>query len=126
MIGRSSSKSTTQQKKILRRTAGVSYEQFLADDEKRDGLIRQLEIIGEAVGRITLAFRGSHRDLIPWSEVKAVRNLLIHGYDTVDIDEVWKMVTADVPQLHQALQQWMANNTVEEATTSSDQSEWED
>lgn len=68
-----------------------------ADDQKQDALIRPLEIMGEAVSRVSTAFRTANPDLMPWSTVKAMRNLLIHGYDTVDLDEVWTMVTHDVP-----------------------------
>ena len=46
---------------------------------------------------------------MPWSTVKAMRNLLIHGYDTVDLDEVWTMVTHDVPELRDKLRTWLAS-----------------
>ena len=72
--------------KIMRRSQSLSYNQFLEDDEKQDALIRPLEIMGEAVSRVSVAFRTANPDLMPWSTVKAVRNLLIHGYDTVDLD----------------------------------------
>ena len=50
--------------------------------------------MGEAVSRVSVAFRTTNPDLMPWSTVKAVRNLLIHGYDTVDLDislDYWPM-----------------------------------
>ena len=95
--------------KILRRSQSLSYDQFLEDDEKQDALIRPLEIMGEAVSRVSVAFRTANPDLMPWSTVKAMRNLLIHGYDTVDLDEVWTMVTHDVPVLRDKLRTWLAS-----------------
>ncbi len=42
--------------KIMRRSQGLSYDQFLEDDEKQDALIRPLEIMGEAVSRVSWHF----------------------------------------------------------------------
>ena len=67
----------------------------MADDEKQDAFIRQLEIIGEAVGRINSIFRAAHPDLVQWPTVKSMRNLLIHGCGVADLDEVWTAVIRD-------------------------------
>jgi uncharacterized protein with HEPN domain len=57
-------------------------------------LVRLLEIIGEAAGRISKADRDRYSN-IPWAEIVGLRNRLIHGYDEVDLDILWEFVTAD-------------------------------
>ena len=64
---------------------------------------RQLMVIGEAVKRLSPEFRASHSG-IPWSAIAGMRDHLIHGYDIVDLEEVWKTATVDVPDLLTALE----------------------
>jgi uncharacterized protein with HEPN domain len=108
--------------KMVRRFQSLSYNQFVKDEEKRDALVRPLEIMGESVSRVSVAFRTANPDLMPWSTVKAMRNLLIHGYDTVDLDEVWTMVTHDVPTLSHKLRTWLETHAhcTEDPTDSHD------
>lgn len=61
-------------------------------------LVRLLEIIGEAASRVPIEERARHPD-IPWLEIVSVRNRLIHGYDTVDFDILWQIITKDLPPL---------------------------
>lgn len=61
-------------------------------------LARLLEIVGEAANRIPRQDRNRYAD-IPWSEIVGLRNRLIHGYDEVDFDILWQIVTEDLPPL---------------------------
>jgi len=61
-------------------------------------LVRLLEIVGEAAGRVPADERARHPD-IPWSEIVGLRNRLIHGYDSVDFDILWQIVSDDLPPL---------------------------
>jgi len=74
----------------------------------QDGIIRQLEIIGEAVRKITPEFRVKHSH-IPWIDIAGTRDKLIHGYAQVDLDAVWKMATEDVPILKQQILQILSS-----------------
>ena len=78
--------------------AGASREVFLQDTQLQDSVIRRPEIIGEAVGRISKRFRDRNPD-IPWSEIRGMRNTLIHRYDDIDMDVVWETVEQDIPRL---------------------------
>ena len=60
-------------------------------------------IIGEAAGRVTPAGRERYAD-IPWHEVITTRHRIIHGYDTVDYDIVWRILTEELPPLIAALE----------------------
>ena len=61
-------------------------------------LIRLLEIIGEAANRVSADYRTSHPS-IPWAQIISLRNRLIHGYDSVDMDILWEIVSKDLPSL---------------------------
>jgi len=65
-------------------------------------LTRLLEIVGEAASRISKEGRANCPE-IPWSQVVSMRNRLIHGYDAVDLDILWEIVTHDLPPLINAL-----------------------
>jgi uncharacterized protein with HEPN domain len=66
-------------------------------------LVRLLEVLGEAATRVPIEFRQLH-PAVPWAEVVGMRNRLIHGYDQVDHDIVWAVVTTDLPRLAPALE----------------------
>jgi len=61
-------------------------------------LVRLLEVVGEAASRVPVAEREKYSSL-PWSQIVGLRNRLIHGYDNVDFDILWQIVTKDLPPL---------------------------
>lgn len=67
------------------------------------GLVRLVEIIGEAAARVSKDMQARHTS-IPWEDVVGMRNKLIHGYDQVDLGILWDTVTDDLPQLIQELE----------------------
>ncbi|MHB9130262.1 MAG: HepT-like ribonuclease domain-containing protein [Armatimonadota bacterium] len=81
-------------------TAGKSLEQYHSDDLLRSGVERKFEIIGEALGKL-LALDPSLEQAITYSKrIISFRNVLIHGYDTVD-ETVWGVITSYLPCLHE-------------------------
>jgi len=77
---------------------GMTKGAFLDDLKTQSSVLYQLIVMGEAVKRLSHEFRAQHAD-IPWSLIAGMRDHLIHGYDIVDWDEVWKTATSDVPGL---------------------------
>ncbi|MEK7513503.1 MAG: DUF86 domain-containing protein [Patescibacteria group bacterium] len=71
---------------------------FLDDVQTQDSVLRRLEIIGEASRKIPLDFRQQHPQ-IPWKAMVGLRDVLIHGYDQVNIHRVWQVIIKDLPQL---------------------------
>lgn len=67
-----------------------------------DAVIRNFEIIGEASTHIPHTFRSIHPD-IPWKQMSAMRNILIHEYFCVNLGTVWQTVQAKLPILKQQL-----------------------
>jgi uncharacterized protein with HEPN domain len=57
-----------------------------------------LEIVGEAASRVPADERAKYPG-IPWAQIVGLRNQLIHGYDNVDFDILWQIVTQDLPPL---------------------------
>ena len=65
--------------RVERYTAGMSLEEFSADDRTIDAVIRNFEIIGEAAGAIDPELRDRHPE-IPWREMRGMRNIVAHAY----------------------------------------------
>jgi uncharacterized protein with HEPN domain len=65
-------------------------------------LVRLLEVVGEAAARVPKEERAKHQE-IPWSQIVGLRNRLIHGYDSVDYDILWQILTKDLPLLTASL-----------------------
>ena len=82
----------------VHRLEHVTSEQFFNDLEQQDAVIRRLLIIGEAARRVSEETRMRTPEL-PWSNMIAMRNLLIHEYDDVDVAGVWDTVRNNLPDL---------------------------
>ena len=76
----------------------LSKDAFLNDLKTQSAILHQLLVLGEATKRVSQKLRAAHPQ-IPWKMIAGMRNKLIHEYDEVDQDEVWKTVSSDVPSL---------------------------
>ena len=83
---------------------GFNREMFVDDWKTRSAVLYQLTVVGEAVKRLSMDFR-ERNSQIPWALIAGMRDHLIHVYDLVDWDEVWKTSTKDVPDLLQKIEQ---------------------
>lgn len=89
---------------------GLEASAFLADTLVQDAVIRNLEIIGEASGRIRIRapeFAAEHPEL-PLSAAYEMRNRISHGYFEIDLEIVWKTVVQDLPELAAAVRRLLA------------------
>ena len=77
---------------------GIEEEEFYRNYLVQDGVIRQLEIIGEATKQICQETREKHSP-IPWKDIAGMRDKLIHDYFGVDIEQVWITAKNDIPTL---------------------------
>lgn len=77
---------------------GMTKSQFLDDRKTQSAVLHQLLILGEAVKRLSDGFRQQHAT-IPWRLIAGMRDKLIHGYDSIDLNEVWKTTSQDMPDL---------------------------
>ena len=83
-------------------TQDIKYEDFMDNYLIQDGVIRQIEIIGEATKRLSKEIKEKHPE-IPWKDMSGMRDKLIHDYLGVDIDAVWDTVEEDIPALKNRL-----------------------
>ena len=83
---------------IRESVTGVSYDQFLANREKRQSVANDLEIIGEAANAIDKSVQEKY-SAIPWSDFIGMRNVLIHGYIKTNWQTVWNTATTEMDAL---------------------------
>jgi uncharacterized protein with HEPN domain len=88
--------------KISRFIENVNFNDFSKDDKTIDAVIRNLEIIGEAVRKIPDLIKEKNAN-IDWQAIIGMRNIVIHDYFGVDIEEVWKTIREDIPALEKAI-----------------------
>ena len=89
---------------ILEYIQGLSFEEFCVDRKTYSAVIREFEIIGEAVGKIPERLRRPYSH-IEWQDIKDFRNLLIHEYFGIDLEIVWTVIQEDLPELLKAVQE---------------------
>ncbi len=76
---------------------GMSLEQFRKDQKTQDAVIKNFEVIGEAVKRIAEDIKNAYPE-IPWRSAADMRDFLIHDYPNIVPDVVWKTATDDLPK----------------------------
>ncbi len=82
----------------IERYASRGREEFLKDELIQTWVVHHLQIIGEAARKLSEGIRSSH-GAVPWPAIIAMRNILVHDYFTVDVEEVWSTVERDLPCL---------------------------
>ena len=81
-------------------TDGVTYEEFLSNRLLQDGVIRQLEVMGEAARNLSEDLRNEYPK-IPWRQMISLRNRMIHAYFNVNLQIIWEIIQGDIPNLKQ-------------------------
>ncbi len=88
--------------KIETITKILTKEQFLKDWIRQDAVIRNIEVVGEAISSVDEELKTAYPE-IPWAEAKGMRNILIHEYFRVDPMEVWITVLESLPKLKEQI-----------------------
>jgi len=84
--------------RVVTYTDGFDRARFVTSGLNYDAVLRNLELIGEAATHIPDSVRDAYPQ-IPWRQLAATRNRLIHGYLGIDNDVLWSIVQDDVPFL---------------------------
>jgi len=84
--------------KIGRFTAGMNHESFLKDEKTIDAVVRNIEVIGEAVRQLPADFKDSNAH-IPWNLIGGMRNRIVHEYFGLDLEIIWQVIEHDLRQL---------------------------
>lgn len=88
--------------------AGMDFAAFKGDEKTAFAVVRALEIIGEAARHIPEPLRKRYPE-VPWEDVVGMRNIVVHGYFSVDLEVIWRTVQDDLPPLRASLARILAD-----------------
>ena len=88
----------------------MALEEFLADITTSDAVLRNLEIIGEAARRVPEHITDRY-DRVPWADMRAMRNIVAHEYDRVNLLVIWNSIQQDLQPLPPLLLQVLEQET---------------
>ena len=91
-------------RKALQHVEGLGEHRFHVSPLHQDAIIRQLTILGEAAKQVSPELRDAHPG-IPWKKIAGFRDVVVHAYFRVDLDQVWRIVQQDLPRLAATLGQ---------------------
>jgi uncharacterized protein with HEPN domain len=96
-------------RKISSFVEGYTYDEFLLDEKTFDAVVRNLEVIGEAVKHLSADFREQHPST-DWRAIAGMRDILSHVYFALDLEVLWNVVQVEVPQLLVSVQEILGSN----------------
>jgi uncharacterized protein with HEPN domain len=82
---------------------GMDAAAFNADEIRQLALLHLIQRLGEAASRVSASLRDNHPEL-PWAQIVGMRNRIVHGYDHLDPEIVWRVATEDVEPVLAALE----------------------
>ena len=89
---------------------GMNKVELISNRMKRSAIIREIEIIGEAVKNLSVNLKNEH-DEVQWKNIIGTRNKMTHHYFGVDIDNIWRVVTMDLPELKENIIKIIKDNS---------------
>lgn len=87
---------------IEKYTRGMNYDEFVANHLVQDGVLKQIEVIGEAAKHLSPDFIDEFT-VVPWKDIAGMRDFIVHNYFGVDIEAVYKTVIVDIPGLKEEI-----------------------
>jgi uncharacterized protein with HEPN domain len=87
----------------IEKYAARGKEAFLADELIQNWMVNNIMVIGEACRALPNEFQADHAS-VPWADIIAMRNLLVHHYFGIDKEAVWLVIEKDIPELKFSIQ----------------------
>lgn len=78
---------------------GGSYESFVADEDYQQSIAFSILQIGELVAGLSDGYKDRTESKMPWQAIKAMRNIVAHGYGNIEFAVVWRTAVEDIPRL---------------------------
>lgn len=86
----------------------LSREELESDVLRYYGIVKNIEIIGEAANLLTDSFKEEHPE-VPWRAISGMRNFLVHEYFRVDCDTVWAVIHSEIVELREHVSDYLSN-----------------
>lgn len=90
--------------RIRQYAEGMTRERFDGDEKTQDAVFRRIEVIGEAVKKLPLDFRDQYPG-VPWRDIAGMRDVVIHHYRFVNLNETRRVIHDDLPKLEAQVEQ---------------------
>jgi uncharacterized protein with HEPN domain len=94
--------------KIVLYTEGLTRDQVLTDELRLDGILFNLQVIGEAVKRLPVDLRDRHSD-VAWREIAGLRDFVAHAYFALDLEILWDAIQQGIPTLKNQIEKILAS-----------------
>ena len=91
---------------------GMSREDLELDIQKQSAILYQIQIVGEATKRLSREFREQHPEL-PWDDMAGMRDIIVHQYDRIDLDLIWRTIQENIPEMLEAIAPLLPVNSEE-------------
>ncbi len=82
----------------------INKKELISNRLRQSAIIREIEIIREAVKNIPTSFREKYKN-VPWNKIAGMRDVIIHEYFKVDLDAVWNVIKKEIPVLKKQMQE---------------------
>lgn len=99
--------------RVLEFSEGKSKEELVSDSMRFYGVVKNIEIVGEAAYKLTNAFRNQHRET-PWNDITRMRHVLIHDYYLIDEDSVFYVIEKDLRPLREQIAKYISETDWDE------------
>lgn len=99
--------------RVLIFSEGKTKEQLVSDNMRFYGVVKNIEIVGEAAYKLTNAFRNQHSET-PWKDITRMRHVLIHDYYLIDEDSVFYVIEKDLRPLREQIARYLSETDWDE------------
>ena len=87
-------------------TEGLTYDDLLSDALHLHAVVHNIQVIGEAVYKLTPEFKSNHPDT-PWAIIEKMRHVLVHDYFQIDFIILWDVIKNDLPALKSQIEDYL-------------------
>lgn len=85
---------------------GLTYDDLLSDALHLHAVVHNIQVIGEAVYKLSPEFKSTHPDT-PWPIIEKMRHVLVHDYYQIDFDILWDVIKKDLPTLKSQVEYYL-------------------